>query len=115
MSIVSKLKWSGPTIISRLVTSGGGEGLGAAAEYLLQVSNESAPIEEGTMIRSGGTDVDEEAGEASVFYDVPYAPIQHESVGFNHDVGRRAKWLELTMKEKRQQLLELIAEGMRGS
>ena len=37
---------------------------------------------------------------ASIYYDTPYAARQHEDTSLNHDPGRRAKWLELTLQER---------------
>jgi hypothetical protein len=87
--------------------------VGDAAEMVLEEANRTAPIEEGVMIGSGGVDVDRAAGRASVFYDTPYAPRQHEDTRLRHDEGRRAKWLERTVLESRRRIAQVLAAGMK--
>ena len=74
--------------------------LSDAAEHILEEANRTVPIEEGVLTGSGNTDVDEGVGVASIYYDTPYAARQHEDTSLNHDPGRRAKWLELTLQER---------------
>jgi hypothetical protein len=87
-------------------------GLILAAEYLLETANRTAPIEEGTLIRSGRTSLD--GNSAAVSYDTPYAKRQHETLHYRHDPGRRAKWLEATMNEEAPAIGEIIAKELRG-
>lgn len=65
-----------------------------AAEHLLQVARSLAPIEEGTLERSGASSVDEAALLANVTFDTVYACRQHEELTWKHDEGRQAKYLE---------------------
>ena len=78
------------------------------AEHILEEGNRTIPHQEGVMQGSGDIDVDESAGEASVFYDTPYAVRQHDDVTLRHDGGRRAKWLEATLSERGQDVLRFI-------
>lgn len=87
------------------------EGLKLAAEHLLQVSATLVPHEEGDLERSGDTDEDEDEGAVSVFYDRPYAVVQHEDLTFKHDEGRQAKYLEVPMHTEKDVMLELIASA----
>lgn len=81
-------------------------------EFLLEESNRTAPIEERTLIDSGATDVDESELRGTVFYDTPYARRQHEELEWEHDPGRRAKWLELTAKERKSNIEQVLAGAM---
>jgi len=67
------------------------------AEAFLEDANRSVPIEVHDLEASG--DVQPEGLYAVVFYDTPYARRQHEELTWQHDAGRRAKWLELTLTE----------------
>jgi hypothetical protein len=98
---------------ARRVGGGGADGLMRAATHLRGEANKTIPIEEGTLQRSGGVDVDAQAGEASVYYDTPYAVAQHENSAHRHAPGRRAKWLELSAGEQARQIAELIGGGLR--
>lgn len=80
-------------------------------EYLLETSNRTCPIEESILIKSGGTSQDGLKG--TVYYDTPYARKQHEATNFRHDPGRRAKYLELTLKEEEGNAGEFLASRMR--
>lgn len=84
-------------------------GLDDGAEHLLEESNRTAPIEEGTLIGSGTTSLDKAQLKAAVAYDTPYAVRQHEDTRLRHDEGRRAKWLEATLKERANPIRDHIA------
>jgi len=90
------------------VRAAAAQGLSDAAEFLLEESNRTAPIEEATLIRSGTTSLDAARLRATVAYDVPYAPRQHEDLTLRHDPGRRAKWLELTFQEQARKAGQII-------
>lgn len=82
-------------------------GLAVGAEYLLEVANRTVPFLEGHLERSGEARVS--GDEATVGYDIVYARYQHEGVGFNHTMpGRRAKWLELSLIEEKDNILRII-------
>lgn len=89
------------------------EGLVDAAEFLLEQANRTVPHEEGTLARSGTVSAD--GLKAAVAYDTPYARRQHEDTRLRHDQGRRAKWLELTLREQKDQILNFLAERIRRS
>jgi hypothetical protein len=88
-------------------------GLDLALEYLLGEANQTAPIEEDTMIRSGTTA--RKGLKGNVHYDSPYAARQHEEMTWAHDEGRRAKWLELTFNEEIPAVKEILAKAIRGA
>lgn len=82
-----------------------------AAEYLLEESNRTAPIEEGTLVRSATATADGLRG--AVAWDTPYAVRQHEDLTFRHDSGRRAKWAEQTFREQAKSVGVFIADRIR--
>lgn len=87
------------------------EGVADGTEFLLEHANRTAPIEEGTLIRSGTATSEDLRGV--VAYDTPYAARQHEDTRLRHDSGRRAKWLELTLHEQGKTVLSHIAAQMK--
>ncbi len=91
------------------------EALGIAADALLTDANQTVPIEEATLERSGATFVDYDARipSAVVSYDTPYAVVQHEDTRLRHDPGRRAKWLEHSLKERARDLKTLIGREIK--
>lgn len=95
----------------RRAKSTGKKGLKKAAEYLLEEANRTAPHDEGTMERTAGTDADE--ARATVYYTTPYARRQHEELDFRHAPGRRAKWLEKTVSEKRSKILSILGKRVK--
>ena len=86
-----------------------------AAEVLLEYSNRSVPFDEGTLQKSGQTDVDPLRVIASVSYDMPYAVRLHEHPEYHFQNGRRGKWLELALQEIKPELLVYMAKQMRGA
>ncbi|WP_329219248.1 hypothetical protein [Streptomyces microflavus] len=108
----ARLQWNGEAVI-RGTRAGAARGLRLGAEHVLQVSRGRAPIEEGTLERSGTATVDEDELRAAVAYDTPYAVRQHEEMDYRHDAGRTAKYLELPMNEEADTVGEIIAAEMR--
>ncbi len=103
-----EIDWSDDEIIAA-TSSASFEGLQLAAQHLLQEATAIVPHEEGELERSGDTDDDEDEGVVSVFFDRPYAVIQHEMEDFKHDEGRSWKYLEIPMHTEKETMLELIA------
>lgn len=75
-----------------IIRNGGGSAVRACANFLLDESRKQVPLDTGALSRSGGVSTD--GLEATVYYDTPYAIIQHEKTGLNHQRGRKAKYLE---------------------
>ena len=84
-----------------------------AGGFVRQEANKTVPIDEGTLQRSGGVELNRERAEVVIFYDTTYAVKQHEGTHFRHSEGRRAKWLELTVQEQQAQIRELLAAQTR--
>jgi hypothetical protein len=97
----------------RRATTGRALALTVGAEYGLAQARRVVPIEEGTLERSGATDVDPDKGEATISFDTPYARRQHEDLSLRHDSGRQAKYLEQPLNGTRQTILTLMAEQIR--
>lgn len=109
---MATIKWRGRQA-SEAYRQAAQEALGIAAEALLTDANQTVPIEEGTLGRSGTTSVDGSRLAAFVSYDTPYAIRQHEDTRLRHDPGRRAKWLEHTLKERAKDLSALIGREIK--
>ncbi|MFJ8761072.1 hypothetical protein [Streptomyces cyaneofuscatus] len=108
----ARLTWNGDAVL-RGTRAGAARGLRLGAEHVLQVSRGRAPIEEGTLERSGTATVDEQQLTAAVAYDTRYAVRQHEEMDYRHDAGRTAKYLEGPMNEEADTVGEIIAAEMR--
>lgn len=89
-------------------------GLAKGTEHILQVANTMVPIEEATLERSGRASVEEGTLTGAVFYDTPYAVRQHEDMSYQHDSGRRAKYLEAAFNSERSAVAKIIADEIIG-
>lgn len=107
-----RLRWDGDKVKGN-VRKAAAKALRDGAEHLLTEANRTVPLETGDLMRSGAPDVDEQALEATVSYDVPYAVRQHEETTYRHDPGRRAKWLELTLDEQRRRIQSYIEDEIK--
>ena len=83
----------------------------AGAELLLDESNRKAPIETGALIRSGVAKA--EGNKAAVGYNTPYAIKQHEELGYQHDQGREAKYLENALMNNKTRIFDAVADEIR--
>ena len=81
-------------------------------EHVRQVANELVPIEEDTL-RASGTVSDPDDGMVAVYYDTPYAVVQHEDLTLQHDPGRTAKYLERAWAGETAALRRIAADEMR--
>lgn len=91
---------------------GAAKGLRAAAEHLLSEALQLVPIEEGTLARSGISDVDASTLSASVSFDTVYAARQHEELTWTHAQGRQAKYLEQPFDTEQSTMLAMIAKAI---
>lgn len=113
MGVTFKWKIDRRALAKRAVHEAAADGLADAAEFILEDANRTVPLEEATLERSGDTDVDRAKLRAAVSYDTPYAARQHEELDYRHAPGRRAKWLEQTMREDVDDVREHIAGRIR--
>lgn len=96
---------------------GRNQGLWAAGEHVLGVSNESVPHEEGDFEATGGVSQDEGTGLTAISYrDTAYpgqAAELHENASLQHDDGRNAKFLELALASEREVILAIAGEALK--
>lgn len=85
-------------------------GLQDALDVIHQEAVQRAPKETGFMRNDSGTLV--EGNEGVVHFDAPYAVVQHEGVGFNHQDGE-AKYLENAVIATRPTVEAVLAEALR--
>jgi hypothetical protein len=78
----------------------------------LQESNKIVPHDEGTLERSGNTDVhvSTKGVDASVYYDTPYAVRLHEHPEYTFQNGRQGKWLESTIEKNQDKVKEYLLD-----
>ena len=106
------MKWHGDEVIKK-IHEAQVKALRDSVEHLLTEANKTNPYREGTLERSGSTDVDEIEMQASVYYDTPYAIRMHEEPGLNYtDPKARWKWLEMTVKEQTDKVDEYIRKHL---
>lgn len=90
------------------------EGLVDAAEALLTESRVEAPLDEGTLERSGAVSQDETEHKVAVYYDTPYAVRQHEELTWKHPApGTKSKYLEDQVNAMQDEMLAIIATKVR--
>lgn len=94
---------------------GGVRALFMASELIHARSDQSVPKQEGILELSGATSVDEQALEATVFYDTPYAVRQHEDLQYSHAPGRRAKYLQLALEENEGRARAIFEQQLRSA
>ena len=85
-------------------------GVRLAGEYVLGESQDIAPHETGDLQNSGRVSMDAKTATAYVSYDTPYAVVQHEDMTFQHDPGRRAKYLEGPLNESKAAVTKIIQQ-----
>ena len=105
------LTWHGDRIAAQL-TQASERALLAGAEHLLDESNRKVPLETTDLARSGVTIAS--GDEAAVGYTSVYAARQHEELGWQHDPGREAKYLENALTNNAKAILDVIADVVRG-
>lgn len=86
------------------------KGVWSALDHLAAVSKEQVPLDQGPLKNSCFVDVAEDGSSGTVSYDTPYAVVQHEHTEFQHQRGRKAKYLEDPANDGsvQQEMLELI-------
>lgn len=107
----SKMTGMVTAVIGRLA-GGQSSVLNAAGYHVLGVANQQVPHETGDLMRSGGVSTDNDS--AAIFYDTPYAVVQHEDMGLRHDEGRNAKYLENAVRSEEQVVMTMLQAGLKG-
>ena len=91
------------------------QGENMAAERLLALSTERAPLDVGTLIGSGTVERASNPEEgAAVVFDTPYAARLHEHPEFNFQNGRQGKYVEDPALQHRGELGEIIRKQVQG-
>lgn len=70
------------------------KGTWSALDHLAAVSKQQVPLDQGPLKNSCYVDVAGDGSSGTVSYDTPYAVVQHENTQYQHQRGRKAKYLE---------------------
>lgn len=81
-------------LIKSITKSCSKNAVSSALNHLASVSKQQVPVDTGALRDSCTVSVNAEGTEGVVAYDTSYAVIQHENQTFNHQRGRKAKYLE---------------------
>lgn len=108
--MVARVRWFGDQVQNKTAKAAE-RALYVASHHLLEEANRSIPFREGIMMASGAATNDARRGVVS--YDTPYARRQHEDLTYRHPGGRRAKWLELALREQSGAMFLIIARELR--
>lgn len=110
--MAASVQWNGDAIVAAM--EGAIEsGLQAGADVLLDESNRIVPIEYGDLAGSGVAVAD--GDQAAVGYTSVYAARQHEEVGWSHNNGRQAKYLETALHTNADRIQQVIAGRIGGA
>lgn len=81
-------------LIERVIRNASRKGIHAALDVVASASQAQVPLDKGPLQASCAVDVSDDGKEGTISYDTPYAVRQHEETGYNHQRGRKAKYLE---------------------
>ena len=85
---------AGLDLVGKLAAEEAGKAVEDIAQWVLAEATQQVPLEDGDLMHSGKVIVDEANRRAYVSFDTPYAVRQHEDMTYQHDSGRKAKYLE---------------------
>ena len=105
--------------IKSVARNGGKKATWSALDHLAAVSKDQVPLDQGPLKNSCYVDVSDDGSSGTVSYDTPYAVVQHENTQFQHQRGRKAKYLEdpandPTVQKEMQQLMKRAYEEEMG-
>lgn len=84
------------------------------ARHLLDASDRTIPTDPGRELEgTGKVSTDERTATSAASYDTEYAVLQHERQDYEHDPGRRSKFLEQAMSEERAEIARVVRATMR--
>jgi hypothetical protein len=89
------------------------KGIVQAGLYLQRESQKITPVDTGALVNSAFTDAVGNGFLTKVtvgYRGVYYAPFVHEHIEYRHKPGKQAKFLEQPAREKRPQMLKIIAD-----
>ena len=81
------------------------------AKNLGKIANQTVPRDDNDLADS--LKVTRRQLKARIAYTADHAVKQHEDRRLKHRNGKRAKWLELTLRDERPRIAERIARNMR--
>lgn len=81
-------------LIKSITKSGSRRATWMALDHLATVSKQQVPLDQGPLKNSCAVDVNDDGSQGTVSYDTPYAVVQHENTWYQHQRGRKAKYLE---------------------
>lgn len=102
-------------LVKSVTKKGTKKGTWSALDHLAAVSKEQVPLDQGPLKNSCYVDVADDGSSGTVSYDTPYAVVQHENTQYQHQRGRKAKYLEDPANDAQVQneMRELIARAYR--
>ena len=102
-------------LVKSVTKKGTKKGTWSALDHLAAVSKEQVPLDQGPLKNSCYVDVANDGSSGTVSYDTPYAIVQHENTQYQHQRGRKAKYLEDPANDAQVQneMRELIARSYR--
>lgn len=104
---MTEIKWRGG-LAEQIVRRAALEALRDGAEAILTEAIDEAPIDTGTLRRSG-TVTDAPSEEAVyVSFNTPYAVKQHEELAYRHPHGGKAKYLEDPFNRLKSKIQKLV-------
>ena len=100
-------------LVKSVTKKGTKKGTWSALDHLAAVSKEQVPLDQGPLKNSCYVDVANDGSSGTVSYDTPYAIVQHENTQYQHQRGRKAKYLEDPANDAQVQneMRELIARS----
>lgn len=111
MAMDFTLRWDGEHA-TQAVLDAAATGLTNGAEYIKSTAVPLTPKRTGALRNSAGTSVDATAGEASIYFDTPYAVAQHENLAYHHPDGQ-AKYLETALDIAGSDAIDLVKAAVR--
>ena len=91
----TSFKWNiDKALITRETNAAVKKGIFKACDHLAAESKKQVPLDQGTLKMSCKVSQTDDGKTGCVSYDTPYAVIQHEVLWYNHQRGRKAKYLE---------------------
>ena len=100
-------------LVKAAIKKGSARGLFAAMDELGRVSKRQVPLDEGTLRASGTASVSDDGKTGCYSYDTKYAVVQHEHTEYQHQRGRKAKYLEDPINDPKVQhdMLTILSES----
>lgn len=101
------LRWRGD-LTEKIARAAAIQALHDGAEAILTEAIDEAPIDTGTLRRSGAVTDTPSENAVYVSFNTPYARRQHEDLTLNHPRGGKAKYLEDPFKRNAGKVQKLV-------